>query len=381
MSLETIAVHGGSTRPPLEGSIVFPIFQGTVYSVPKGASYDEIRYHRLSSTPSQVRLHARLASLEGAEAALATASGMAALSACLLSVLRAGDHVIAGDCGYGGTMSFLFDEAPRLGVQYTLVDAQRPGTWAKALRPTTRAILVETITNPLMRVPDLEAIVAFARAHRLTSILDNTFASPVNFRPLTMGFDLVVHSATKYLNGHSDLVAGCVMGRREAIARVRKVVSHFGGTLDPHAGFLLDRGLKTLAVRVAASNINGLALAGFLAAHRNVSRVNYPGLPSHPDHERASRLFRGMGGMLSLQVKGGARAADRLLGALRVPFVAPSLGGVETLVTRPATTSHVGMSRADRLNMGVTDDLVRVSCGIEGTADLLADFEQALDRV
>jgi cystathionine beta-lyase/cystathionine gamma-synthase len=379
--METLAVHAGERRPGLEGSVVFPIFQGTVYSVPKGSTYDQIRYHRLSSTPSQVYLHAVLAALEGAEAAVATASGMAAVTSSLLSLLDAGDHVLASDCLYGGTMSFLIEDALRLGWTYTLVDVQRPETWAAACRPNTKVMLVETITNPLVRVPRLGEVVTFSKRRGITTVIDNTFASPVNFRPLAAGFDLVFHSATKYLNGHSDLVAGCVMGSRASIDRVRKVVSHFGGSLDPHAGYLLARGLKTLAVRVAAHNANGLGLARFLAGHRKVVEVNYPGLETHPDHERAKALFRGAGGMLSLRVKGGPRGADRLLNALRIPYVAPSLGGVESLITRPATTSHAGMSPEDRARMGVTDDLVRVSCGIEGMDDLIADFRQALQAV
>ena len=360
---------------------MFPIFQGTIYSVPTGSTYDDIKYHRLSTTPSQVDLHARLAALEGAEAAVATSSGMAALSACLLSLLEAGDHLLAADCGYGGTMSFLTEEAPRLGWTCTFIDPHRPESWEAARTPKTRVLLLEVITNPLMRVPRLTDVVAFARRHAITTIVDNTFATPLNFRPLDAGFDLVFHSATKYLNGHSDLVAGCVMGSNALVDRVRRAVSHFGGSLDPHAGFLLARGMKTLAVRVPMNSANALALARHCAAHRNVLAVNYPGLDSHPDHEHARALFRGMGGMFSLRVAGGADGADRFLEALSIPFSGPSLGGVETLVTRPAVTSHAGMSRDARLQAGITDDLVRVSAGIEGTSDLVEDFNRALDAV
>jgi cystathionine gamma-synthase/cystathionine gamma-lyase/cystathionine beta-lyase len=378
--IETLAVHSGEQRPGPEGSVVFPIYQGTVFTCEDGTDYNDIRYLRLSSTPSQQYLHRKLAALEGAEAALATSSGMAAVTSCLLTFLKSGDHVIAGDTLYGGTHSFLKTDAPGLGIACTFVDANKPGTWTAAARPSTRVILVETITNPTMRVAPLDEVVRFAREHRLVSIVDNTFATPVNFRPIALGFDLAFHSATKYLNGHSDLVAGCVVGSREMVEKVRRTLNHYGGCLDPHAGFLLARGMKTLALRVKAQNGNGLALAGMLAAHPKVAAVNYPGLESHPDHKHARALLSGFGGMLSLRLKGGTQAVDRFVAALAIPFHAPSLGGVETLVVRPAMTSHAGMKKEEREAIGVTDDLVRVSCGIEAAEDLVDDFRQALDR-
>lgn len=378
--IETTAVHGGERRPGPEGSIVFPIFQGTVYGVEEGTSYDEIKYHRLSTTPSQRYLHDKLAALEGGEAAVATSSGMAALTTTLLSLLRSGDHLLAAEGLYGGTHELIADHAGDLGWTYTFVDPGDPESWAAARRPTTRAFLVETITNPLIRVPLLGEVVDFARREGLTTVIDNTFATPVNFRPLEAGFDLCCHSGTKYLNGHSDLVAGCVIGSAGAIDRVRGKLNHFGGSLDPHAGFLLARGLRTLALRVEAQNANALALATFLADHPQVAEVNYPGLPSDPDHAHAAELLRGFGGMLSFRLR-EPEHAERLLQALRIPSVAPSLGSVETLITIPARTSHAGMSREDRDRIGITDDLVRVSCGIEGSADLIADFERALAEV
>jgi cystathionine gamma-synthase/cystathionine gamma-lyase/cystathionine beta-lyase len=232
-----------------------------------------------------------------------------------------------------------------------------------------------------MRVGRLREIVEFARREGLITVIDNTFASPVNFQPLAAGFDLCFHSATKYLGGHSDLVAGCVMGSSEAIDRVRRTLNHYGGSLDPHTGFLLARGIKTLALRVRAQNQNAMALATFLAGHREVAAVNYPGLSSHPDHAHAAELLSGFGGMLSLRLRGGEAAAQGLLDALRLPYVAPSLGGVETLITLPATTSHAGMSPQERERLGITADLIRVSCGIEGQQDLVADFDQALAKV
>lgn len=378
--IDTLAVHSGARRPGPEGSVVFPIYQATVYAYEEGTNYNDIKYLRLSSTPSQQYLHDKLAALEGAEAALATSSGMAAVTACLMSLLQSGDHVIAGDTLYGGTHTFLSTDAPRLGIGCTFVDAGRPETWAAALRKETRVFLVETITNPMMRVPRLDAVVRFAKEHGLATIVDNTFATPVNFRPIAAGFDLAFHSATKYLNGHSDLVAGCVVGSAAMVEKVRRTLNHYGGILDPHAGFLLARGLKTLALRVRAQNHNGLALARALAAHPKVAAVNYPGLETHPDHAHARTLLSGFGGMLSLRLEGGLPAVERFIPALTIPYHAPSLGGVESLVVRPSLTSHAGLAKAERDALGITDDLVRVSCGIEAAEDLVDDFRQALDR-
>lgn len=377
--IETLAVHAGERRPGPEGSIVYPIYQGTIYTVDPGTDYHDIKYIRLNSTPSQRHLHESLAALERAGGAVATSSGMAAITTSLLTLMKAGDHLLAADCLYGGTHDFITHDAGRLGWTYSFVDAQRPETWGASLRPETRVFYVETIANPLMRVPRLREVVSFAKEHGLTTVIDNTFASPVNFRPLDIGFDLSFHSATKYLNGHSDLVAGCVMGSEELTTRIRHTLNHYGGSLDPHAGFLLARGLKTLALRVKAQNANALALARFLERHPAVRQVNYPGLETHPDHAHAREMLSGFSGMLSLQLTGGERAAESMIAALVIPFHAPSLGSVESLITRPAASSHSGMSREDRERIGVTDDLIRVSCGIESSEDLIADFRQALD--
>ncbi len=380
-SMETLVVHSGERRPGPEGSVVYPIYQGTVYSIEPGTAYHDLPYIRLNSTPSQRYLHDKLAALEGAEASVATASGMAAVATTLLSLLRVGDHVLASDCLYGGTHDFLTQHAGDLGWRYSFVDVHRPETWTAARTPQTKVFLVETITNPLMRVGLLREIADFARREGMLTVIDNTFATPVNFRPLQAGFDLSIHSATKYLGGHSDLVAGAVMGSAELIDQVRRTLNLYGGSLDPHAGFLLARGIKTLALRVRAQNDNAEALADFLSGHPEVAAVNYPGLASHPDHKHAADLLSGFGGMLSLRLRGGETAADALLDAVRLPSVAPSLGGVETLITRPAATSHAGMSPEDRERLGITSDLIRVSCGIEGTQDLIADFDQALAKI
>jgi cystathionine beta-lyase/cystathionine gamma-synthase len=234
------------------------------------------------------------------------------------------------------------------------------------------------MTNPLLEVADLRAVVEFAREHNLVSIIDNTFASPINFRPIEAGFDLSLHSATKYLNGHSDIVAGAVAGRADQIERITHRLNHLGGSMDPHAAFLLNRGLKTLALRVRHQNQSALRIAEFLESHPAVARVNYAGLETHARHERARRLFEGFGGVLSFELRGSTDRADEFMHRTRIPIIAPSLGGVETLMTRPATTSHSGLSREDRLRLGITDNLIRLSVGIEATDEILEDFEHAL---
>jgi cystathionine beta-lyase/cystathionine gamma-synthase len=376
--LETKLVHAGEPRPRIDGAVEMPIFQSATYEYRGERRYDDVRYLRLNNSPNHLALHAKLADLEGSEAALVMASGMAAITTTLLTVLSAGDHLLAQSCLYGGTHDFVTREFASLSLSAGFIDADRPDGWRAQLEPGTRAIYVEAMTNPLLEVADLEAVVEFARAHRLISIIDNTFASPVNFRPIEAGFDLVLHSATKYLNGHADIVAGVVAGSGALIERIRHKANHLGGTLDPHAAFLLNRGLKTLALRVRYQNESTLRIAQFLEAHPAVARVHYAGLESHPRHARAARLFAGFGGVLSFELKGPPGRADELAGRLRIPALAPSLGGVHTLVTRPATTSHAGLSREDRARLGISDGLVRLSVGIESTEDLLEDFAQAL---
>lgn len=375
----TRSVHGGERRPGPEGSIVFPIYQSTVYATRPDTDPDDIDYIRLSNTPSQNYLHDKLAALEGAEAAIATASGMSAMTTILAAYMRSGDHLIAADGLYGGTYSYIARHVDRLGLRHAFVDAQSPDGWEAALTPETKVFVVESISNPMMRVPDLEAVVAFARRHGLVSIIDNTFASPINFTPLALGFDVCFHSATKYLNGHSDVVAGCVAADRSAIDSIRRSLNQLGGSLDPHAGFLLARSLKTLALRVRAQNENASRLAAFLESDPRVAEVHYPGLVSHPDHERARSLMSGFGGMLSFRLAGASPAeVDEALERLKIAYVATSLGSVETLVTRPAATSHGALTPDQRRRVGITDDLVRVSCGIEDADDLVADFDQAI---
>ena len=377
--LATAAVHAG--EPRLDGAVTMPIFQSSTFLYRGERDYHATRYIRLNNTPNHEVLHRKLARLEGAEAALVTASGMAAISTSLLGVLRAGDHLLVLDCPYGGTRGFVTEELGRFGIDHSFIDGNDPADWSAKRRPNTRVIYVESIANPLMQVPDLEGVVRFAQAHELVSMVDNTFASPVNFRPAEIGFDLSLHSATKYLNGHNDLAAGAVIGRRELVARIHKLLNHLGGVLDPHACYLLQRGIKTLPLRVQRQNESALKIARYLERHPAVAGVNYPGLTSHPAHERARALFGGFGGMLSFELAGGAEAAEHVLSKLTIPLVAVSLGGVESLVIRPALTAYANVPAAQRQRLGITDGLVRLSVGIEGPDALIADLEQALESV
>jgi cystathionine beta-lyase/cystathionine gamma-synthase len=376
--IETKLIHAGEPRPRIEGAVEMPIFQSAMFEYAGETSYHDLKYIRLNNTPNHIALHRKLAALENSEAALVTASGMAAISTTLLTVLSAGDHLLAQSCLYGGTHDLLTREFAKFGLMFDFFDADDRESWQAALRPNTKAVYVEAMTNPLLEVADLRAVVEFSRAHGLVSIIDNTFASPINFRPIDAGFDLCIHSATKYLNGHSDIVGGAVAGRAELIERITHKLNHLGGSMDPHAAFLLNRGLKTLALRVRYQNQSALRIAQFLESHPAVARVNYAGLETHPRHERARSLFEGYGGVLSFELRGSTGRAEEFLKRTTIPIIAPSLGGVQTLLTRPATTSHSGMSRADRSRLGIGDNLIRMSVGIEATEELLEDFEQAL---
>jgi cystathionine beta-lyase/cystathionine gamma-synthase len=366
-------------QPRILGAVALPIFQSANFEYAGESRYDDLQYIRLNNTPNHLALHRLLSALEHAPAALVAASGMAIISSTLLTVLAAGDHLLAQDCLYGGTHDLLTTEFARLGIGVSFIDGDAPDTWSAALRPNTRAIYVEAMTNPLLEVADLRAVVRFARAHQLVSIIDSTFASPVNFLPIEAGFDLALHSATKYLNGHSDIVGGAAVGGVDAIGRITHRMNHLGGSMDPHAAWLLYRGLKTLALRVRQQNQSALEIAGFLKQHPAVAQVNYAGLESHAQHQRARELFSGFGGVLSFELEGSTERAEQFMHRTQIPIVAPSLGGVETLLTRPAVTSHAGMSSQSRQRLGISDHLIRMSVGIEATDELIEDLAQALE--
>ncbi len=377
--VETKLIHAGEPQPRILGAVSIPVFQSAMFEYKGAESYHDIKYIRLNNTPNHTALSAKLAALENAEDAIVTASGMAAISTALLAVLSQGDHFLAQECLYGGTFDFVAKDLPSLGISFDFIDGDRPESWEAKLKPNTKAIYVETMANPLLDVPDLKAAAEFAKANGLVSLIDNTFASPINFRPAEWGYDLSLHSCTKYLNGHSDIVAGAVIGRADLVEQVTHKLNHLGGTLDPHTCFLLHRGVKTLALRMKQHNHSALEIAKYLESHPAVAKVNYPGLPGHPAHARAAEILDGFSGMLSFEMKGGVEAAERFFERAQLPVVAPSLGGIETLLTRPATTSHSGLSPAEREEMGISEGLVRVSVGIENTADLIEDFRQALE--
>ena len=378
---DTLLVHAGEPYPRHEGAVGMPIFASANYLFEGEERYDDLKYIRLNNTPNHQALARKLAAAEQAEAAMVTGSGMAAISTALLSNLSAGDHMLAQDCLYGGTYSFLTEDIGRFGVAVTFVDGSDPNVWKSALKPNTKIFYVEAMSNPLCQVANLEAVAAFSKENGLTSMIDSTFATPYNLRPLSIGFDLVLHSATKYLNGHSDIVAGVAAGSKELVGKFTHLLNHLGGSLDPHACVLLQRGLKTLGLRMERHNANGQAVAELLNDHPKVAKVYYAGLPSHPGHDRAKALFKGFSGVLSFELKGGVSAAEGVLKALKLSLIAPSLGGVESLVTRPATTSHAGMTPEQRASAGISDGLIRVALGIEDPCDLVEDFRQALESV
>jgi cystathionine beta-lyase/cystathionine gamma-synthase len=379
--IDTKLIKSGEPEPLILGAVSMPIFQSSTFEYSGQASYHDLKYIRLNNTPNHTAVHEKLADLENAQAALVTSSGMAAISATLLAFLSSGDHFLAQDCLYGGTYDLITKDLTGLGMTHDFIDGSNPEDWETKLKPETKLIYVESITNPLMQVADLEQVVEFARKHTLLTIIDNTFPSPFNFRPMEWGFDISVHSCTKYLNGHSDIVAGAVIGSKEHIRRVTNKLNHFGGSLDPHAVFLLHRGIKTLAVRMRQHNENAMKIAQYLQSRHEIEKVHFPGLHDHPDHTRAKRFFDGFSGMLSFELKGDVHQADNFIKHTEIPISAPSLGGIETLITRPVTTSHAGISKADRDRMGISESLIRLSVGIESADDIIEDFSCALDSL
>jgi methionine-gamma-lyase len=339
----------------------------------KNKAYIYTRY----GNPTLTIAEEKIASLEGAEAAVVTASGMAAISSALLAVLRSGDEVIASHQVYGGSYRLFRDLFPRFGISVRHVESDLEGI-EKLVGPATKALYVETPTNPSLRLVDLAKAAAFARKHGLVSIVDNTFASPALQKPIELGFDIVVHSATKYLGGHSDIIAGAAAGSRKWMERVRSNVIYLGGSMDPGAAFLLIRGMKTLGVRVAQQCETAMAVAKFLAKHPKVARVHYPGLPAHPDHSLAKKQMRGFGAMMAFDMKGGVKAARRFCDRVKIFLLAASLGGVESLVVLPIYTSHYRMSLEELKAAGVVPGTVRMSVGLEDAADLIEDLRQAL---
>ena len=379
MGRSTVAVHGLPEARQEHDPVVAPIMQAATF-VNLVGSDREVLYSRYGNNPNQISVARKYAMLEGAEDAVFLASGMGATALAHLAVLRPGDHLIASHWIYGGTRRLFEVEFNRLGIAITYVDPTSPRLWRKSIRKTTRAIFVETPVNPTIRVLDLEPLARLAKECGLALLVDSTFASPINLRPLEHGADVVITSATKYLNGHSDVIGGAVAGARSVVEEVIRLMRSWGQSIDPHAAWLIERGMKTLAVRMARHNANGMAVASFLEGHAGVSAVSYPGLSSHPDHKLAARTLGGFGGMVGLTLTGGTAGAERFLKRLRLFIHAPSLAGVESLVSEPRLTSHKGQSAEQLSAAGIPAGFVRLSCGIEDPEDLIADLEQALGK-
>jgi cystathionine beta-lyase/cystathionine gamma-synthase len=382
---ETEAVRGGTNLTRKNGPLATPIYQTSTFEVTDNdqqvSAIPTDQFYTRYGNPTNTVAEAAIAELEGADGALLFASGMGAITSVIFALVKAGDHIVAQRDIYGGTTKFLSQWLPRLGVETTFVDTTQYEQYEGAVRPNTKLLYLESPTNPTLQIADLNKAAAVARKHRLISMIDSTLATPINQRPLEFGIDLVMHSGTKYFSGHCDLICGTVAGRRDLIDKIHATRTILGGTMDPHAAWLLLRGIKTLAVRVQRQNQSALRTAQFLAAHAKVRRVYYPFEQSHPQRALAIDQMRGGGGLLSFEVDGTALDARRLTESLHLFNLAPSLGGVESLVTLPVLTSHAMISPEQREKMGVTDQLVRLAVGIENVEDLIADLEQALDVI
>jgi len=375
----TICIHAGQEPDPTTGAIITPIYQTSTYVQPELGRHKGFEYAR-TQNPTRSALEGNLAAIEGGRAAFAFASGMAAISA-ITSQLSSGDHVIVTDNTYGGTFR-LFDKVlRRCQITFSYIDTADLDAVERAIRPETRLLFVETPTNPVMTITDLAAAAELAHRHDLRLVVDNTFASPCLQRPIELGADLVVHSTTKYLNGHSDSIGGVVVAvRDDDIEWLGFVQNSAGAILSPFDSWLVLRGTKTLSVRMVQHSANGQAIAEFLAGHPKVRHVYYPGLSTHPQYALASRQMKGFGGMLAFEL-GSLEAARRLLNSVKLMSLAESLGGVETLISHPASMTHASVPEERRNRIGITDGLVRISAGIEDVADLLGDLEQALAAV
>ena len=373
----TLAVHGG--RPPLAtGAPVAGALSQSVNYAQEVGGESSPRYTRYGNTPNAETVQRRIAALEGAEACVVLASGMAATACAMLALLRPGDHLLASQWLYGGTRTLFCTEFARLGIGVTLVDPTSPRAWRAALRKETRAVFVESPVNPSCRVLDLRPLGELTRRGGLALVVDSTFASPINFRALDHGADAVINSTTKFLNGHHDVLGGAVSGSAAYVDEVRAKMVVWGPAPDPFACWLLERGLKTLDVRVRRGNESAQRIAEWCAAHPAVRRVHYPGLPDHPDHRIARETLRGFGAMLAIELVGGAEAAERFVRRLELVIHASSLGGVETLVSEPRNTSHAHLTAEERAAMGLPDGFLRLSVGVEAADDLIADLAQAL---
>jgi cystathionine gamma-synthase len=379
---ETEAVRSGTSLRKKDGPVSAPIYQTSTFEVTDNEEQLRVtptdHFYTRYGNPTHTVVEQTIAELEGTDAALLFSSGMSAITTSILALVKTGEHIVAQRDIYGGVTKFLSQWLPKLGVETTFVDTNDFEQHERAIRPNTKLIHIESPTNPNVRVVDLEKVVALARKRNLITTIDSTFATPINCRPAEWGIDLVLHSGTKYLGGHADLICGVATGRRDLIDQIHSLRTTLGCVMDPHAAFLLRRGLKTLAVRVERQNRSALEIAEFLSRHPKVSRVHYPMLKDHPDHAIAAKQLTAGGGVLSFEVEGTGADACRVSEALSLFTLAPSLGGVESLVSIPVLTSHAMIDPELRRKMGVTEQMIRLSVGIENVDDLIADLEKGL---
>ncbi len=382
---ETAAVHGAADLEKKNGPVATPIYQTSTFEVTDNDEQQRVtatdRYYTRWGNPTNTVAEQTVAELEGVEAARTFASGMGAITSTIMALLKTGDHIVAQHDLYGGVSKFLSQWLPKMGIETTFVDTADYGQHARAIRPNTKLLYLESPTNPALHVVDFKKAAALAQQHKLISMVDSTFGTPINQRPAEYGIDLVMHSGTKYLGGHADLTCGVVAGSRDLIEPINDTRTTLGNCMDPHASWLLIRGLKTLAVRVARQNENALLIAEFLAQNAKVRRVYYPFLKSHPQYAIAREQMSGGGGMVTFEVEGTGEDARRVSEAMRLFTLATSLGGVESLVSIPVLTSHAMIPAEARAKMGVTEQMVRLSVGIENADDLIADLEHALETV
>ncbi len=373
LSKLTQSVHAGSKGDPLYKGMVTPIYPSSAYDY---EGLPETQYPRYFNTPNQKALGEKLAALENAEAGLVFSSGMAAIFTPIFALMKQGDHAIFQGDLYGGVYHAIVTELPKYGIDYTMVEGSDQDNFQKAIKPTTKLIYIETPSNPTLKITNIRAVADIARRHGIVSMIDNTFASPVNQNPIDLGIDIVAHSGTKYIGGHSDICCGAVLTSEKLMAAVMASAIHFGGSLDAHTCWLVERSLKTIVLRVRQQNLNAMSIASHLQADARIDKVFYPGLPDHPDHRIAKeQMPGGFGGMLSFEVRHDAHG---FMGRLALIKRAVSLGGVESTITSPARTSHVKMTAEERAAIGVTENLVRLSVGIEDAEDLIRDIDQAL---
>lgn len=387
-SFETLAVHAGEDTAVYHGSVSVPIYNASVFAFSDADDAAAIHnyekpgwfYGRLGN-PTQDALESAMCELERGESALAFASGMAAVTASILTVVKSGDHIVAPQAHYSTTGSFFEYLSETFNIQTTYIDQTNPENYQNAIQENTKIFYLETPSNPTLKISDLAEIAKIAQENSITTICDNTFATPFNQLPLTLGIDVVLHSATKYLGGHSDLTAGVIVGKTKFIEKARlKTTKLFGGNIAPQTAWLVLRGIKTLALRIERHNENAHKIAAFLAEHPKVLQTNYPGLISHPNHETAKKQMRGFGGMISFDV-GSVENGKTLLNNVRLCTLATSLGGVETIIQHSASMTHAGVPRDERLKAGITDGLIRLSVGIENAEDLIEDLDQALEKI